>query len=71
MTTATTCGHLAHRLCKKSLVLCVLHTRAGFYLGTQDADGFPVSRESVEYWPSQALADRALANGGWTQKQDV
>ena len=48
----------------------VLQSGAGFYLGTTSADGFPFSRESVEYWPSMTEAALALENGTWTQRTE-
>ena len=48
----------------------VLHSAAGFYIGTRDADGAPCSRESNEYFPLRSRADRALARGTWTQRLD-
>lgn len=49
------------------LSLQVLQSANGYYLGTED-DGGPVSRESVEYFPDRAAADRALSTGEWTQR---
>lgn len=48
------------------LPLEVLKSNAGFYIGTSDCG--PVSRESVEYWPTHELAEKALETGNWTQK---
>lgn len=52
------------------LPLCVLHSAAGYYLGTFDQEG-PVSRESVEYWPTAGQAWAALQGEpgtDWTQR---
>ncbi len=49
------------------LSLQVLHSANGFYLGTED-NGGPVSRESVEYFPSSEAAQQALSSGQWTQR---
>lgn len=49
------------------LPLQVLRSHAGIYIGTADDEG-PVSRESVEYFPTEGEAHRALAKGTWTQK---
>ncbi|MCO3741676.1 hypothetical protein FA130_20375, partial [Pseudomonas aeruginosa] len=38
------------------------------YIGTLDEEG-PASRESVEYYPSRDLAQQALDNGTWTQRE--
>ena len=60
-------GQLARDFCNKRLPLAVLKSNAGYYIGTFDEEG-PCSRESVEYFPSQALADKALETGVWTQR---
>jgi len=59
-------GYLAQQYTGKRLPLEVLHSAAGHYIGTRDSDG-PVSRESCQYFRSEATAQRALARGGWTQ----
>lgn len=61
-------GVLAMEHCQKRLVICVLKSNAGYYIGTADENG-PCSRESQEYWPAQDLAARALETGKWTQKE--
>lgn len=63
-------GKLALEHCGWRLPLQVLRSAAGFYLGTFDESG-PVSRESVEYWGSEAEAEAALASNPptWTQKE--
>lgn len=60
-------GCLAKAFCSLSLPLAVLQSARGFYLGTADQDG-PCTRESVQYWPSEADAKKALATGMWTQR---
>lgn len=67
-TTQERFGQLAAQ-CGQRLPLQVCESRAGFYLGTLDADGLPFSRESIEYWPQRAVADQALATGRFTQKR--
>lgn len=57
---------LAHL--RLELPLQVLMSNAGFYIGTLDEEG-PASRESVEYYPSRELAQQALDNGTWTQRE--
>jgi len=55
------------------LPLQVLQSAAGYYLGTADEEG-PVSRESVEYWPTEAQAQTALAGiegTDWTQRTQL
>lgn len=61
-------GKLALEHCNMDLPVVVLHSAAGYYLGTWDEEG-PVSRESVEYWPTEKEAQAALASGKWTQRQ--
>lgn len=65
-------GQLAREFGGQSLPLEVLRSAAGFYIGTQQ-DEMPYTRESVEYWPTKAQADRALAIGedGWTQRDHL
>lgn len=51
----------------KRLSLQVLRSGTGYYIGTSDDDG-PVSRESVEYFPTHEAARHALDSGAWTQR---
>jgi hypothetical protein len=60
-------GKLALEYCKKRLELKVLKSNNGYYLGTFNDEG-PCSRESLEYWKTQDLAEKAMASGDWTQK---
>lgn len=48
--------------------LQVLQSGGGFYIGTSDEEG-PVSRESVEYYPTREVANTALSSGNWTQRR--
>ena len=51
--------------------LQVMESHAGYYLGYADLSmGFPLpySRESVEYFETEALARNALDSGSWTQR---
>lgn len=54
----------------RRIPLQVLRSAAGYYLGSLDSDGCPLTRESVEYWPTEAQAQAALASKGegWTQR---
>lgn len=61
-------GKLAEELLGEKLPLRICRSAAGFYLGTVSEDGFPASRESVQYWPDRAAAMHALATGEWTQR---
>jgi len=63
-------GKLAAELAGLKLPLQVLRSGAGFYIGTQNEEG-PVSRESVEYFSSQSLAERALEQGTWSQREQA
>lgn len=62
----TEAGALALIHTGKRLPLQVLRSTAGYYLGTLD-DG-PVSRESVDYFPTHEAASHALKTGAWTQR---
>lgn len=48
------------------ICLRVLNSAAGYYIGTVDSDGLPDSRESAEYFSTQAIAEYALETGSWT-----
>ena len=63
-------GHLAKTYCNKDMPLQVLKSAAGFYIGTCDSHGCPVSRESVQYWRNQEPAEHALSTGEWTQRSE-
>lgn len=62
-------GALAQEWCGVRLPLAVCRSAAGFYIGTCDPESGPVSRESVEYWPTEAAAQYALHNDLWTQRE--
>lgn len=55
--------------CGYTLKLKVLHSHAGFYIGTLDEDGSPFSRESNEYFHTLKEAEIAFATDSWTQKE--
>ncbi len=67
----STCGQLARDVAGRRLPLRVLPCARGFYLGTAD-EGGPVSRESVETWPTPEAAAAAMAAGpdAWTQRDE-
>ena len=67
--TAGRIGQLAKDYCGKRLPLQVLRTVRGYYIGTADDDG-PCSRESLEYFPSEHLAQHALDSNEWTQRDE-
>lgn len=62
-------GKLAKEWCGVTAPLQILRSAAGFYIGTAGDDG-PISRESNEYWRTQADAQNALDNNLWTQKEN-
>lgn len=68
-TTQQQFGKLAAE-CGQRLPLQVCQSRAGFYVGTLDAEGLPYSRESAEYWPRRQQADQALTTGRFTQRTE-
>jgi hypothetical protein len=61
------CGVLAKEWSRLNLPLKVLQSNAGFYIGTFDDCG-PVSRESVEYYPTESAAQNALDKEMWSQR---
>ena len=63
-------GKLAMAICGLRLPVRVMRSAAGYYLGTQSDLG-PVSRESVEYWRTEAQAASALLKGEWSQRRDA
>lgn len=76
-------GKLAKHFCNEELPLRVLHSHAGYYIGTfkdfpegdipfeeMEKCG-PFSRESVEYFPTEVEAIAALKTGEWTQKRTL
>ncbi|EBP6143861.1 hypothetical protein KOM24_005015 [Salmonella enterica] len=63
-------GLLAAEFAGLSLPLQILRSGAGFYIGTANEMG-PVSRESVEYFASAELAERALEQGTWSQREQA
>jgi len=67
--TTSNIGKLAKECCSLELPVRVLRSGAGFYIGCADDLHGPVSRESEEYWPTHELAQSALDNGSWNQRQ--
>lgn len=61
-------GQLAES-CGKKLALKVMRSNAGFYIGTSDEEGFPFSRESIEYFKNEKEANKAFSTESWTQKE--
>jgi hypothetical protein len=52
------------------LLMKVCYSAAGYYIGTLDDNGFPISRESVEYFDSSQDAEWALNHGQFTQRNN-
>ncbi len=61
-------GLLAKEILDLTLELQVLKSAAGWYLGTVDDEG-PVSRESLEYFQTESLAECALEDRAWIQRE--
>lgn len=61
-------GVLALQYCQIELPVKVMRSQAGYYIGTQNEDGAPCSRESVEYWTTHAEATQCLVKVTWRQK---
>ena len=51
------------------LPIRVLHSRAGYYIGTFSDTHGKISRESREYYTTQRLAEEAFRKGTWTQRR--
>lgn len=52
------------------LELQILKSQRGYYIGTATSEGYPVSRESAEYFPDSSTAQQALTDNRWTQRED-
>ncbi|MCC7844108.1 hypothetical protein INR28_19250 [Klebsiella pneumoniae] len=44
------------------LALQILKSQRGYYIGTATSEGYPVSRESAEYFPDSSTAQQALTD---------
>jgi hypothetical protein len=62
-------GKLAREYYQIKLPITVLESAGGYYIGTTDPELGPVSRESVEYFLTQAGAKAALDTGNWAQRE--
>ena len=62
-------GQLAEQAGNLGLPLPVLHSSAGYYIGT--FSNGPISRESVQYWDLEEEAQQALSDRSWTQRTHV
>lgn len=61
-------GLLAAEYCGMYLPLMVCRSSAGYYIGTMSNELGPVSRESVEYYPTWKEANNALRDNTFTQR---
>jgi hypothetical protein len=61
-------GALAFKYSKQKVSLEILQGHDGFYIGTKNGEGKPLSRESVETWRKKQTADMALTTSTWTQR---
>lgn len=50
--------------------LMILKSAAGFYIGTSCKYEGPISRQSVEYWPTHEQAEKAFKNNRWTLRSN-
>jgi len=48
--------------------LIVCQSNAGYYIGTLTSEGFPNSRNSVEYFATREEAASALSSGAYTPR---
>jgi hypothetical protein len=48
------------KVCVRGYELKVLHSAAGYYIGTVDEDGLPNCRLSEKYWKGSVEAQKAL-----------
>jgi hypothetical protein len=62
-------GWLAAEFAGRQLPVQVCRSASGFYIGTREENGEPVSRESKEYWPTRQEAERALTSRIWSQRR--
>jgi hypothetical protein len=60
-------GQLAQQELQLRLPLQVCHSHRGYYIGTL-LEGWPCSRESVEYYSDHPSANKALETKSWTQR---
>jgi hypothetical protein len=63
-------GKLALEYCKVKLPITVLKSARGYYIGTASEELGHVSRESDEYFLTEAGARAALETGNWTQREE-
>ena len=68
MTTHKPIGKLAYQQLGVRFELRVMRSAQGFYVGTGNELG-PVSRESEEYYATSDLAQHALDNSEFTQRE--
>jgi hypothetical protein len=61
-------SYLCRTILGMDVPLVVLRSAAGYFIGAEDEDGSPLSRDSVEYYRAQEEATRALEEGSFTQR---
>ena len=61
-------GKLAFEYSDVCIPISICRSNAGFYIGTTDECGLPISRKSLEYYPDEKHAQYALDNNTWTQR---
>lgn len=64
-----TYGQLAEQCIGAHIPVRVLSSPSGYYIGTADENGEPLTRESEEYFFTKDLALWALHNNAWTQRR--
>ncbi len=60
-------GMLAKEILNRELPLQVCESKAGYFIGTDCPRDGPISRESLEFFPTREAAKTALDSGSWTQ----
>jgi hypothetical protein len=63
-------GKLAREYSQVILPITVLKSARGYYIGTASEELGYVSRESDEYFLTEAGARAALSTGNWTQREE-
>ncbi len=61
-------SHLCKTILGIDVPLVVLRSAAGYFIGAEDENGSPLSRDSAEYYRTHEEATRALEEGSFTQR---
>jgi len=64
-------GKLAKSILGEEFKLRVLHSPAGFYIGTENQGGVTVSRGSEAYFQDEEQATKAIESGEWIQRPSI